>query len=114
MTPIETLEQDIADHDIEFAMEGWSSIRQSLLEVNVAMGNCIYAQHSIGDRWLFLTEGIAASRQTDLDGNLLIARFFKPGDFCANLTSTWNKDYASDISHCDQFIACIVLVPSTC
>lgn len=96
MTPIETFEQDIADHDVELSVAVWSSIRQLLSEINVAMGDCIYEQNSIGDRWLFLTDGIVASRQTDLDGNLLIARFFEPGHFCANLTSTWDKDYAGD------------------
>lgn len=96
MTPIETFEQDIANHNVELSSAAWSLIRQSLSEINVKARDCIYRQHNIGDRWLFLTNGIVASRQTNIDGTLSIARFFEPSDFCANLTSTWKKDYAGD------------------
>lgn len=96
MTPISALEEDIAGTQIELAASDWLPIRKLLSEVQIEAGTCIYGQHEIGDRWLFLTRGIAASRQSQLDGSTSIARFFEAHQFCANLTSTWTEDYAAD------------------
>ena len=96
MTPIRALEEDIAKYDVELPESVWGPIRRQLVDLKVKSGDCIYGQHAIGDRWLFLASGIAASRQTLLDGSSSIARFFECGQFCANLTSTWTRDYAAD------------------
>lgn len=94
--PFQALEKDISDHGVELSSTAWLALRESLSEVRARSGSCIYGQQAIGDRWLFLTDGIAASRQTHADGSLSIARFFEKGQFCTNLTSTWTQDYASD------------------
>jgi len=96
MSPIETLKVDIESQGVELDSRAWSSLCQSFTETRTDAGDCIYTQNHIGNHWLFLTEGVAASRQSNIDGSLSIARFFETGDFCANLTSTWKKDYSSD------------------
>ena len=87
---------DIAATDVTLAPKDWATLDQATRVVVTRAGDCIYAQHDLGSCWLFLASGIVASRQTHLDGNVSIARFFEPGQFCANLTSTWNQEYASD------------------
>lgn len=103
MTPLEALEADILAHEVELSPQRWAALRRSLTLLEMPARACIYPEHNVGDRWLFLTSGVAASRQSNEDGSLSIARFFVPGDFCANLTSTWYQQYAQDeliaISH---------------
>ncbi len=96
MTPIETLKMDIESQGVALSSRAWASLCRSFAETRTSAGDCIYTQNHIGDHWLFLTEGVAGSRQNNVDGSLSIARFFEAGDFCANLTSTWKKDYSSD------------------
>ncbi|MEM8605801.1 MAG: Crp/Fnr family transcriptional regulator [Myxococcota bacterium] len=94
--PFQALEKDISDHGVELPPTDRLALREKLSEVRARSGSCIYGQQDIGDRWLFLTEGIAASRQNHADGSSSIARFFEKGQFCGNLTSTWTRDYAAD------------------
>lgn len=86
----------------------WTRITSHLRAARFHRGDFIFNQREVGNRWLFLTDGIAASQQTHSDGSHSIARFFEPPQFCGNLTSTWSNTLASDdliaISHVSAII----------
>ncbi|MEO1747953.1 MAG: cyclic nucleotide-binding domain-containing protein [Pseudomonadota bacterium] len=90
------LEADIQRLDVAIDPITWERIVQLCKCVQIKAGDKIQNQARVADSWIFLSEGIAASEQTDHDGMSTIARFFEPGDFCANLTSAWTRDIASD------------------
>ncbi|MEL6340030.1 MAG: cyclic nucleotide-binding domain-containing protein [Myxococcota bacterium] len=96
MAPLDVFERDIAQHRIAITAELWSNLCASFTELTAQSGECIYGQHNVGNRWLFVTHGVVASQQNYEDGTFLISRFFEKGQFCANLTSTWTQDLASD------------------
>ena len=75
-------------------MVTWERIVQRCKSVQIKAGDKIQNQARIADNWIFLSDGVAASEQTDHDGASTVARFFEPGDFCANLTSVWTRDVA--------------------
>lgn len=83
-------------YGISLDFEAWPSIRKRLGEISCVSGELILTQSRVADRWIFLTDGIAASEQTWDDGTSSIARFFEQGDFCTNLTSAWTGEIASD------------------
>ncbi|MEM1287762.1 MAG: cyclic nucleotide-binding domain-containing protein [Pseudomonadota bacterium] len=74
----------------------WERIVQTCKRVQIKAGDKIQNQARVADSWIFLSEGVAASEQTDHDGDPTIARFFEPGDICANITSAWTRDVAAD------------------
>ncbi|MEO0912744.1 MAG: cyclic nucleotide-binding domain-containing protein, partial [Pseudomonadota bacterium] len=95
-TPLESLERDVAENGIHAPTGAWQHLTKQLTEIRAPAGTCIYGQHTIGDRWLFISSGIVASQQSHTDGSASIARFFERGQIGANLTSTWTRDYAPD------------------
>ncbi|MEM6384482.1 MAG: hypothetical protein AAF739_17580 [Pseudomonadota bacterium] len=74
----------------------WARITQGCTSVRVPAGDIIQSQARVADSWVFLSDGIAASQQTWTTGMSTIARFFEPGSICANFTSVWTRDIASD------------------
>ncbi|MEM9501064.1 MAG: cyclic nucleotide-binding domain-containing protein [Pseudomonadota bacterium] len=96
MSPLEIFEADVAATVSAISLEEWSGVKASVREMHWSAGESIYGQHLIGDRWLFVTKGVVASEQSHSDGSHSIARFFERGQFCANLTSTWMKEFATD------------------
>ncbi|MEO1550881.1 MAG: cyclic nucleotide-binding domain-containing protein [Pseudomonadota bacterium] len=95
-TAFASLEGDIRHLGIAIDLITWERIVQRCKSVQVMAGDKIQNQARVADSWIFLSDGVAASEQTDDDGVSTIARFFEPGDFCANLTSAWTRDIASD------------------
>lgn len=93
---INLLKADIQRLDVVIDHITWERIAERCRCVQIKAGDKIQNQARVADSWIFLSEGIAASEQTDHDGVSTIARFFEPGDFCANLTSAWTRDVASD------------------
>ncbi|MEL6365541.1 MAG: cyclic nucleotide-binding domain-containing protein [Pseudomonadota bacterium] len=96
MTPLEILAEDMRANGVNPDEALCSNSKQKCSIKRVRTGTCLYSQHHIGEGWLFLTNGVAASRQTHPDGGWSIARFFERGQFCANLTSAWTKEYTPD------------------
>ncbi|WP_434053827.1 MAG: hypothetical protein RDA78_02665 [Roseibium sp.] len=90
------MEDDILRLDVALDLSDWGQIKQRCRFVDVAAGDKIQNQARVTDSWIYLSNGIAASEQTWLDGTSTIARFFEPGNICANLTSAWTRDIASD------------------
>ncbi|MEM9330825.1 MAG: hypothetical protein AAGA53_05835 [Pseudomonadota bacterium] len=90
------LEKDIHRHGVALNAQEWDHIVQRCKYVHVRAGDKIQNQAHVADCWIFLSDGIAASEQSWLDGASTIARFFEPGDICANLTSVWKRDIATD------------------
>lgn len=95
-TALESLKCDIQSLDVTIDLITWERIVQQCRSVQIPAGDKIQNQVRVADSWIFLSEGVAASEQTDLGGQSTVARFFEPGDFCANLTSVWTGDIASD------------------
>ncbi|MEM1362767.1 MAG: hypothetical protein AAGF94_13790 [Pseudomonadota bacterium] len=91
-----SLEGDIQRVGVTRDAHEWDQISQRCTYIQVAAGDKIQNQSRVADSWVFLSHGIAASEQTWLDGGSTIARFFEPGNICANLTSAWTRDIASD------------------
>ena len=90
------LEDDIQRLGVTVDLQQWDQIRQRCRLLHIPSGDKIQNQARVADSWFFLSAGIAASEQTWLDGAPRIARFFEPGDICANLTSAWTRDIGSD------------------
>ncbi|MEO1397708.1 MAG: cyclic nucleotide-binding domain-containing protein [Pseudomonadota bacterium] len=91
-----SLEDDIRRQGVTLDLQQWDQIRQRCKCIRVPAGDKIQSQARVADSWIYLSEGIAASQQTWLDGATSIARFFEAGDICANVTSVWTRDIASD------------------
>ena len=91
-----SLKDDIKRLGVSIDLVTWERIVQRCKSVQIKAGDTIQNQARIADNWIFLSDGVAASEQTDHDGASTVARFFEPGDFCANLTSVWTRDVASD------------------
>lgn len=90
------LESDIRRLGVDIDAREWDDIRRRISNVHVPSGRKIQNQARVADVWIFLTGGIAASEQTWSDGTTTIARFFEAGHICANFTSAWTQDIASD------------------
>lgn len=95
-TAFASLERDIQHLGVAIDLITWERIVQRFKSVHFTAGDKIQNQARVADSWIFLSDGVAASEQTDHDGVSTIARFFEPGDFCANPTSAWTRDIASD------------------
>ena len=91
-----SLESDIERFGVALDLSELEQIGRRCKFVHVLAGDKIQNQARVADSWIYLTDGIAASEQTWLDGTSTIARFFEPGDICANFTSAWTRDIASD------------------
>ncbi|MGD1955179.1 MAG: Crp/Fnr family transcriptional regulator [Sphingomonadales bacterium] len=91
-----SLEDDIQRLGVTLDWATWEGIAQRYRDVQIRAGDKIQSQARVANSWIFLSKGIAASEQTDLDGVSTVARFFEPGDICVNLTSAWTRDIASD------------------
>lgn len=91
-----SLEGDIQRFGVTLDMKEWDRISQRCTYVQVLAGDKLQNQARVADSWIYLSEGVAASEQTWLDGVSTIARFFEPGNICANVTSAWTRDIASD------------------
>ncbi|MEL6809153.1 MAG: hypothetical protein AAFO97_15375 [Pseudomonadota bacterium] len=96
MKALERLELDLNAFGIELNADDWQAIGKHAAQVSVPAGHKIQNQVKVADAWVFLSGGIAASEQTWSDGSTTIARFFEPGHICANFTSVWTRDIASD------------------
>lgn len=96
MSPLQVFKADVAATASALNPNQWAEVSADVREMRWPAGASIYGQHRIGDRWLFVAEGVVASEQSHADGSHSIARFFEGGQVCANLTSTWKRDYASD------------------
>ncbi|MEM6539310.1 MAG: hypothetical protein AAF668_16475 [Pseudomonadota bacterium] len=90
------LKDNIQSVDVTLDSSEWTRVRQSFKLVHIPAGDKIQNQARVADSWIFLFDGVAASEQTWRDGTSTIARFFEPGDLCANVTSAWTLDIASD------------------
>lgn len=93
---LSSLEDDIQLLDVALDLREWDQIRQRCKFISVKAGDKIQNQARVADSWVYLSDGVAASEQTWLDGASTIARFFEPGSICANLSSAWTRDIASD------------------
>ncbi|MEO1537788.1 MAG: hypothetical protein AAFR73_08645 [Pseudomonadota bacterium] len=96
MRPKERLRRDIERTGLVLSDDEWLRLSPSFSECTFAMGDIILSSTRVADRWLFLGQGIVASQQPTPKGDVLIARFFEPGQFCANMTSTWTQKLAMD------------------
>ena len=96
MEAFASLEFDIQRLGVALPTDEWDLIKKRCAKVHVNAGETIQSQARVADSWIFLSLGVAASEQTLLDGASTIARFFEPGNICANLTSAWTRDIASD------------------
>lgn len=91
-----SLQRDIRHSGVAIDLTEWDQIVLRCKFVHVSAGDKIQNQARVADSWIYLSDGIAASEQSWLDGGSTIARFFEPGSICANLTSAWTRDIASD------------------
>lgn len=96
MKALASLEGDIQRLGVTLDLNEWDQIGQRCKFVHIPAGDKIQNQARVADSWVYLSEGVAASEQTWLDGTSMIARFFEPGNICANLTSAWTREFASD------------------
>ncbi len=96
MDALTSLVDDIQRLGVALNGHEWDTIRQRCSTVRIQAGEKIQNQARVADAWIFLSDGVAASEQTWLDGSSTIARFFEPGTICANFTSAWTRDIASD------------------
>lgn len=96
MTPLALLERDVRQSVAAFDLDEWQGMCRRFKYIRVSAGHKIQNQARVADSWMYLSEGIAASEQSWRDGTATIARFFEPGDFCANISSVWTRDIASD------------------
>lgn len=85
---LNSLEVEIQRLDITLELNAWERIVPRCKGVQITAGGNIQNQSRVADSWIFLSEGVAASEQTDHDGASTIARFFEPGDFCANASAS--------------------------
>lgn len=95
-TPMSAFCLDVARSGVQLDEAIWAEIKTKLEAVRFARDTIMERQTAIAERWIFICRGIAASRQTHLDGEVTIARFFERGQICANLTSAWTRQYATD------------------
>lgn len=95
-SPMSALERDVRAVAAAMTDAEWRSIRARCAEARFPAKSVIFSQAHISDRWLFVTEGVAASVQSSVDGEATIARFFETGQICGNLTSAWRRAVASD------------------
>ena len=91
-----SLQRDIRHWGVAIDLSEWDQIHRRCKFVHVSAGEKIQNQARVAESWIYLSEGIAASEQSWLDGGSTIARFFEPGSICANLTSAWTRDISSD------------------
>ncbi|MEM0934566.1 MAG: hypothetical protein AAF865_16670 [Pseudomonadota bacterium] len=90
------LKTDLACYDCRLSAAEWAAVAEKAASVHFPARSVIYDHKLVGDRWLLLCSGVAASRQTHESGRWSIARFFEAGQFCGNLTSTWEQTPAAD------------------
>ncbi|MEO1734197.1 MAG: Crp/Fnr family transcriptional regulator [Pseudomonadota bacterium] len=90
------LEQDIHKAGVALTDTEWDRQTRMLSPVSAFAGEVIQNQAHIADALLFVAGGVVASQQSWEDGNVTVARFFEAGDICANFTSAWTQDIASD------------------
>jgi len=96
MRPKERLRRDIERAGLPLKDDEWRVISRDFNACAYSMGDIILSSTRVADRWLFLSEGTVASQQATPKGDALIARFFEPGQFCANLTSAWSRKHSLD------------------
>ena len=93
---LESLERDIQHMGVTLEVSEWHRISQRCKVISIPAGDKIQNQARVADNWIYLSDGVAASEQTWPDGASTIARLFEAGNICANVTSAWTLDIASD------------------
>ena len=81
---LNSLKVDTQRLDITLELNAWKRIVPRCKGVQITAGGKIQNQARVAESWIFPSESVAASEQTDHEGASTIARFFEPGDFCAN------------------------------
>lgn len=89
------LKKEIETYQVELAPNEWGQLISNFKVVHFKKREIIFKQTEVCKKILFITQGIAASDYQD-DGNKIISRFFKKGNFCTNLISAEYQELASD------------------
>ncbi len=96
MDSMTALRQDLDRHGIQLTEDEWRLLSDHCVSKTAARRTAILDSVRIGDSWLFIASGYAASYYGHGDGRQTLTRFFAPGNLAGNVTSTWSKDYGSD------------------
>lgn len=92
---LEILRKDISSYQVPLSEEEWLTLSAKFTICPFRKRRIIFNQTNICRNILFITDGIAASEHQD-DGQKIITRFFKKGDFCTNIVSANNQELAGD------------------
>ncbi|MEM6300595.1 MAG: hypothetical protein AAF749_02570 [Pseudomonadota bacterium] len=71
------LRRDMASLGVAPSAGQWAEVHPQLAVLFFERDALIDRQTDIAERWLFVADGVAASRQTHLDGETSIGRFFE-------------------------------------
>ncbi len=92
---LDVLKQEINSYQIRLMDAHWQEYATHFSERAFKKRDDIFKQTEVCRSILYITEGIAASQYID-DGETVITRFFRKGNFCANLISAAYSTLGSD------------------
>ena len=96
MDAYKALQVDIDKHGVKLSDLEWRNLRDRCVAKTKECRSTILDSARIGNSWIFVASGVAASFYAHQDGRLSLTRFFAPGQMAGNVTSTWLQDYGSD------------------
>ncbi|MEL7535579.1 MAG: Crp/Fnr family transcriptional regulator [Pseudomonadota bacterium] len=100
MSPIEFIHADATAYGISISADEISRLDANVSAATYRKNAVVFAQSSITNALLLVTQGVAGSLQSLEDGSCAIARFFEAGDFCTNINSAFER-----IIHNDELVA---------
>lgn len=92
---LDVLKQEIQAYHIRLLDSHWDELSDNFSERIFKKRSDIFKQTEVCQSILYVTEGIAASQYID-DGETVITRFFRKGNFCTNLVSASSNSLGSD------------------
>ncbi|MEM1264194.1 MAG: hypothetical protein AAGH76_17475 [Pseudomonadota bacterium] len=93
---VDTFRQLVESRGHKVSDQAWTEARRLLIPVSANRGDVLMDSGHVSKDLLIVSSGIAASVQTDTQGDQHIARFFERGQLCTNITSAWHQSVASD------------------
>lgn len=94
ISPVEVFREDVRNIDPDVTDDVFDKLAASLEEVTYVKDEVIFDNGTREDHFLFVSHGVCSGQFGRPDGQVVIARFFKSGDFCASTPLTLRDNVA--------------------
>ena len=90
------MKNDIDSLGVEVSQSEWKEFCAQCVPELYKKKETIFDVNFVSEHMFFVTKGISACQFSHPDGQLIIDRFFEPGDFCATVRSAWRTEPSDD------------------